>query len=285
MGRVVGCVLLALVAAGCAGSDDPAAVTTTTSAPAVDAAPEPVRGLVAELGTNRLYVVDRAFGLSLRNVGDEPVVVRQAQLASSRFTPLPPSAREVTLQPGGQRFVLPLPYGEVRCEGEPEAAFPVVLVVDDGEELRLEVPEEYEGAVARLHERECKAAEVRERVDITFGDDWAMDGVTISGELRLDQRTPGEPVALDDAVGNVLVTLLLPQAHPVLRVTDDAPSARVRVTISADRCDPHAVAEFKQPYRFLAWVTLGDEEPVPIALDLTGGARAALDALIATCST
>jgi hypothetical protein len=284
MGRVVGFVLLALAAAGCAGSDDPA-VVTTTAAPPVDAAPEPVRGLVAELGTNRLYVVDRAFGLSLRNVGDEPVVVRQAQLASSRFTPLPPSAREVTLQPGGQRFVLPLPYGEARCGGEPEAAFPVVLVVDDGEELRLAVPEEYEGAVARLHERECKAAEVRERVDITFGDDWAMDGITIAGELRLDQRTRGEPVAIDDAVGNVLFTLLLEQAHPVLSVTDDAPSARAPVRISADRCDPHAVAEFKQPHRFLAWVTLGDEEPVPIALDLTGGARAALDALIASCST
>jgi hypothetical protein len=284
MRRVVGSVFLALVVMGCAGDDDPAAVTTT-AAPRIDAAREPVRGLVAELGTNRLYVVDRAFGLSLRNVGDEPVVVRQAQLVSSRFATVPPSAREVTLQPGGQRFVLPLPYGEVRCDGEPEAAFPVVLVVDEGEELRLEVPEEYDGAVARLHARECKAAEVRERVDITFGDAWAMDGITISGELRLDQRTPGEPVAIDDAVGNVLFTLLLEQAHPVLRVTDEAPSARVPVTISADRCDPHAVAEFKQPYRFLAWVTLGDDEPVPIALDLTGGARAALDALIASCST
>ena len=284
MRRVVGTVLLALAAAGCAGSDDVPAATTTEKPPA-ETAPEPVRGLVAELGTNRLYVVDRAFGLSLRNVGDVPVVVRQAQLASSRFETLPPSAREVMLQPGGQRFVLPLPYGEVRCDGEPEAAFPVVLVVDGGEELRLEVPEEYVGAVARLHERECAAAEVRERVDITFGDEWTMDGITISGELRLDQRTPGDPVAIDDAVGNVLFTLVLEQAHPVLSVTDAAPAARVPVIISADRCDPHAVAEFKQPYRFLAWVALGDGEPVPISLDLTGGARAALDALIASCST
>lgn len=279
--------VVALVA-GCAASDDePAATTTTIGAgdTTADDVPEPVDGLVATIGTNRLYVVDRAFGLALRNVGEEPVVVRQAQLTSSRFVVLPPIARDVTLQPGGQRFVLPLPYGEVRCDGEPEEAFPVVLVVDDGEERRLQVPEEYEGAVARLHERECAAAEVRERVDITFGDEWSMDGITISGELRLDQRTPGAPVVVDDAAGNVIFTLVLERAHPVVRVTDDAPSAHVPVTISADRCDPHAVAEFKQPYRFLAWVTIGDADPVPVDLDLTGAARTALDALIASCST
>jgi hypothetical protein len=276
---------VALLAAGCADSDDePAASTTQPPETTVDDEPEPVGGLVATIGTSRLYVVDRAFGLALRNVGDEPIVVRQAQLASNRFAVLPPTEREVTLHPGGQRFVLPLPYGEVRCDGEPEEAFTVVLVVDDGEERRLEVPEEYEGAVARLHQRECAAAEVRERVDITFGDEWTMDGITITGELRLEQRTPGEPVAIDDAVGNVIFTLVLERAHPVLRVTDDAPTARVPVTISADRCDPHAVAEFKQPYRFLAWVAIGDGDPAPVDLDLTGGARAAIDALIASCS-
>ena len=75
-------------------------------------------GIVAEIGTNRLYAVDHALGLALRNLGDVPVKVRQVQLASDQFTTLPITDREVTLQPGGRRFVVPLPYGEVRCDVE-----------------------------------------------------------------------------------------------------------------------------------------------------------------------
>ena len=160
----------------------------------------------------------------------------------------------------------------------------VLVVVDDGEELHLDATEEYAGAVGRLHDRECAAADVLDRVDIAFGDDWTRDGIVISGELRLEQRHAGAPVAIDDAVGNVIFTLVLEQDHPLLRVSDDEPSARVPVRISADRCDPHAVAEFKTPYLFLSWVTVGDGEPVPVPLTLTGGARAALDELIASCS-
>ena len=46
-----------------------------------------------------------------------------------------------------------------------------------------------------------------------------------------------------------------------MAVTDDEPSTSVPVTISADRCDPHAVAEFKRPYVFLSWVAVGDARP------------------------
>jgi hypothetical protein len=85
-------------------------------------------------------------------------------------------------------------------------------------------------------------------------------------------------------VGNVIFTLHLDRQHPVLRVTDDEPSARLPVTISADRCDPHAVAEFKTPYVFRSWLAVGDGRPVPVELVLEGGARTALQELIASCS-
>jgi hypothetical protein len=71
----------------------------------------------------------------------------------------------------------------------------------------------------------------------------------------------------------------------VLEVSDAEPTGSVPVTISADRCDPHAVAEFKTPFLFLSWVAVGEAEPVPVPLELTGGARQALEDLIATCST
>ena len=64
-------------------------------------------------------------------------------------------------------------------------------------------------------------------------------------------------MAVDDARGNVIFTLTVDaESNPILRVTDDEPAARVPVTISADRCDPHAVAEFKRPYVFLSWIAV-----------------------------
>jgi hypothetical protein len=290
MGRVVrlcAWALVVLMTAGCGDTKHASSPSSTLAPPPATTAappPAPVGGLVAELGTNRLFAVNRAFGLVLRNLGEEPVVVRGVQLDSPQFATRPRTERDMTLQPGGRRLVVPLPYGEVRCDGKPEATFGVVVVLDDGEELHLDAPEEYDGAVGRLHDRECAAADVLDRVDITFGDDWTRDGSVISGELSLEQRRSGESVAIDDAVGNVIFTLVLEDAHPVLRVSDNEPTAHVPVTISADRCDPHAVAEFKRPYVFLSWVAIGDGDPVPVELELQGGARAALVDLIAACS-
>jgi hypothetical protein len=281
---VLSSVLLVAAAAGSCtdGADD--ARTSSTAAPTTSAAPEPVAGLVAEIGTNRLYAVDRGLGLALQNVSADPIVIRAMQLASPLFAAEPPTEREVTLAPG-RRLVLALPYGEVRCDDDPGPTFPVDVVLEDGDEVRLDATEEYDGAVARLHQRECAAAAVLDRVDISFGDGWVQEGIEVRGELGLEQRRPGDPVAIDNAVGNVIFTLVLADAHPVLEVSDAAPRASVPVTIRADRCDPHAVAEFKTPFLFLSWVAVGEGEPVPVPLDLTGAPRRALEDLIATCSS
>ena len=44
------------------------------------------------------------------------------------------------LEPGGRRFVLPVAYGEARCDGDPEETFAAVVVLDDGEELKSWLP-------------------------------------------------------------------------------------------------------------------------------------------------
>jgi hypothetical protein len=56
-------------------------VTFTT---AVEA-PKPVDGLVATIGTSRLYALQHAFGVGLQNGGDEPVTVRPIQLNSPLY--------------------------------------------------------------------------------------------------------------------------------------------------------------------------------------------------------
>jgi hypothetical protein len=268
-------------------SDSASSPTEATTTEVVEE-PAPVGGLLATIGTNRLYSLERGFGLGLRNVGDEPVVVRQLQLVSPRFEIVPMVTEEVLLQPDGRRFVLPLPYGEARCDGdagETDAAmFPTLVVVDDGDQLRVPAVEEYSGAVGRLHASECAAADVRERADVRLGDHWTRNGEAVMGELVLEQRRPGNSVSLDDARGSVMFTIRLEgDEAPALRVTDDEPMATVPIEISVARCDPHALAEAKRSFIFLTWVAVGDADPVPVEFEATGAARAALDGLLATC--
>jgi hypothetical protein len=242
-----------------------------------------VGGLVGTVGTNRLYALDGAFGLGLRNLGDEPTVVRQVQLDSPLFEAMPPAAEEVLLQPGGRRFVLPVPYGQARCDNDADETFAAVVVVDDGEELRLPLIEEYPGAVVRLHAHACAAEEVRELVDLRLGDQWTRDGDAVSGELVLEQRRPGPDVAVDGARGSVIFTVQFEGDPPIVRVTDDEPRATAPVVISVALCSSHALAESKRTYQFLTWVTVGDAEPIPVELAPTGAALAALEELFATC--
>lgn len=274
---------------GCGDGDTAPAgarATSTTRALPSTTAPEPVEGLLATVATNRLYVTRHAFGVGLRNVGDASVTVREIRLDSGLYEPAAAGDEQVLLQAGGRRFVVPVPYGEPRCGAEAAETYDVVVVLDDGREVRVPAVEEYPGAIPRVHERECFAVEVHERVDLRLGDEWTQSGVAVSGELLLEQRHAGDPVAIDDARGNVIFTLTVEaEGNPILRVTDDEPAARVPITISADRCDPHAVAEFKRPFVFLSWIAVGDGEPVPVELEATGAARAALEQLIATCST
>jgi hypothetical protein len=266
----------------CADGEDAATPTTaTTTTATTTTVPAPVEGLVATVATNRLYVVDHAFGVGLQNVGAVPVAVQRIRLDSGLFEPADPGDQSVQLQAGGRRFVLPAPYGPPRCGDAAEPSFAVDVVLADGREVHVPATEEFPGAIVRLHERECFTVEVHERVDFRLGDDWTQDGTAIHGELRLEQRHPGDAVAVDDVRGNVIFTV----SADAVRVDDDHPSARVPITISADRCDPHAVAEFKRPYVLLAYVVVGDGEPTAVELEATGAARAAFQALIASCST
>lgn len=283
---VVALALLAACGADGGGAGSPSRPAASTAGPSTTTtAPAPVEGLVATVATNRLHVTRRAFGVGLRNVGGGPVHVQRIRLVSGLFDPAAPGEHSVQLQPGGRRFVLPAPYGAPRCGDGAEPTFAVDVELGDGREVRVPAVEEYEGAILRLHARECFAVEVGERAELRLGDEWTREGVAVTGELRLAQRRRGEAVTVDDVRGNVIFTVVVDGGRSVLRVDDAAPEASVPVTIRADRCDPHAVAEFKRPYVLLAWMVIGAGEPVAVELEATGAARAALQGLIAACST
>jgi hypothetical protein len=289
--RLVGLGLVALGVAGACGSGSEAAPTTSSGPPpppsTTTTVPEPdppVGGLVATVEVSRLFSLQRQHALGLQNVGDQPVRVLAIALETPLFEPAPLTERELVLAPGGRELVMPVPYGAARCGPDPADTFEaVVLVEGTAAPLRMPAPEKHAGAIARLHARECAAVAVREAVDLRFADRWAQEGRSITGELELRQRTPGVEAAVDEVAGSVIFGVELDGGPPVLEVDDDDPTARVRMVVSADRCDPHALIESKKTFVFLAWVRLDGSEPIPVEVEPVGAARAALDDLLSTC--
>jgi hypothetical protein len=276
-----------LLVAACGGQDTEGPASTTAAAPSTTTttttAPAPVGGLVATVEYSRLFSLQRALGLGLRNVGEVPVVVRSFQLESPLFEPAAFAEREVLLPAHGRRLVMPVPFGPARCEGEPEERFGAIVRLADGTELRLDAPEDHAGTLGRQHDRECASRAVQEQVAVVFGDDWEADGLTISGELRLEALVDGADASLDEVVGSVIFRVAIDREAPVLRVGAERALDRVPVTISAQRCDAHALAESKKTFVFLTWVSLGGGEAVPVELHPAGAARAALEGLLDAC--
>lgn len=277
---------LALWVAACSGSSDtaPPPETTATTVTTTTEPPVPVGGLVATIEVSRLFSLQRALALGLQNVGDEPVVVQYIQLETPLFETEPLTAREVLLQPGSRELVMPVPYGPPVCEGDPSVdSFTAVAVVEGGRELRMKAPEKNAGGIGRLHARECAAEQVREAVDLHFGEAWRADGRSIAGELVLEQLQGGTSADVDEMAGTVIFGVTVDASAPVLQVSDDQPVDVAPVTVSADRCDPHALIESKKTFVFLAWISVDGAEPVPVEVRPTGSARAALDQLLASC--
>ena len=258
--------------------------TTTTTPAAAFVQPAAVSGMLATIEISRLFSLDRALALGLQNVGAEPRQVVQIRLESPLFEVVAPTDRSVLLLPGGRELVMPVPFGPSRCAGAPaDDTFAAVVGFDDGTELRLEAPERHAGGIGRLHARECAAADLLDQADLRFGDAWTQDGRAVTGELVLERRRLGPPVTVEEMAGTVIFGLGVDRDPPILRVTDDEPIDSVLVVVSAERCDPHALIEAKKAFVFLAWVQLDGSEPIPIEVQPEGAARAALDALLATC--
>ncbi|MGV3757976.1 MAG: hypothetical protein ACO1PW_00340 [Actinomycetota bacterium] len=236
---------------------------------------------MATIDVNRMFALQRAHGLGLRNVGDEVRTVVAVGLESPLYERAAMDEREVVLRPGARQLVMPVPYGTARCEGDPEVAFTAVVRFADGTELRVPAAEGNEGTLARLHAKECAAAAVAESVELR-ADDWVRAGSTATGSLTLVAQRPGVEADVTELAGNVIFSL-----HPAegasLRLAAGEEEATIEVVLRAERCDQHALAEVKRPFVFGAWVALGDAEPALVELHPTGAALAAVQEIFATC--
>ena len=183
----------------------------------------------------------------------------------------------------GGHVAMPLPFGEPRCDEDGDE--PSVLVAEvDGEELQVALEERPSNLLAALHESECAAAAVLADVEIRLGDAREpTETRTVAGELEVTQREEGVTATVEEVHGNVIFTVRTDETEPPVEVSDDQPSSATGVAITASRCDPHALIEYKRTFIFTASVRVGDDEPVAVDVEAEGGARRVFEDLLTSC--
>jgi hypothetical protein len=226
----------------------------------------------------------------MRSNAAEEREIGAIQLESQLFEPVEPEARNARVPPAGRPVVMGLPFGTVRCGGgngggaqEDNAA--VLLADVDGHDVRVPIEQRPNDLLVQLHGAECAAAAVLADVDVRLGDTWRpTEPRTLEGDLDISQRRDGAEATVQTVEGNVIFTVSAATASPrVLAVSDEHPTASAPIAITASRCDPHALIEYKRTFIFTASIQLGDDEPARVDIKAEGAARRALEDLLTSC--
>lgn len=269
--------LVLLVACGDATAEpdataDPAgsSIVTTTTEPEV---PLPTGVLFGVPTQNREDPAKGQFQVQLHNDTDGRYDLTSVQFRWAGYTT--PVVERTAVIVGGQTVDLPVPFPGATCAGDGTiATMPsldeatVLLGLADGTEVTMPVVDQFHLA-RRLYLEDCE----RQMIDAQVGIEWIdlheeeFDGRPVTaGSLRLTRRTgtgtvtvhsvsntvPYEFVAVDTAAG-----------EPVAVLPDGVDEVSVPVRFLESRCDPHALAEVKQPTKFIAQITLGDGSAHP----------------------
>ena len=281
--RRTAALLVALVCAGC-GAEASSAAGSSSAAPSSAAAPTsvalrtgppvpPVPGITAEAVENR---TDRAAGgqvqVRVGATGPEPFSVTSVAIDSPGFAPLPAVPVTASFVPG-RRIDLPTPYGDPVCDTAAEPAAARLTVVRPSgavEELRVPLAAE---VLTGIHQRLCAAVAVEALVTVTLAD-LAAEGDTLTGRLVLTRGGDDAPTVTATRVeGNVLYAA---EAELPLELAAGQDEASTAITFRTARCDPHALAETKQPYLMPLGVTVDGGEEVVLDLPLDDAQRGLL---------
>lgn len=263
MRRCVLALFLPVVAAGCGGGEG-----TTAAAPVVEP-PDAPADVVVTVERSRLFEQQRTLAVTVENRGPDRVSLVDPWLDSGRHAVVDAPSRVVTVD-AGRRLTFPLPYGAARCGDVGDVV--TVHAEIEGSPARFEAP--VTDPIAGAHGRECAAERARAAVELDFADDWTVDGAVASGTLTV--RSTGPDVAVVDV--RTAIVFVASTRSPLPASSD------VRLVISAQRCDVHALIESKKTFTVAVHVRVGDERPVPVEIVADDGpVRAALDQALAAC--
>jgi hypothetical protein len=272
-----GAVVAVLLAVGACspGADDPTvAEESLDPLPTVREPAQPVAGIEAEAVQLR---TDAAAGgrIQVRITASDTFTVTSVALDSPGFAPVRPSELTAEFVPG-RVIDLRTPFGRAQCEVEPEPASARLTVVRPGSE-----PEEVEVPLAaavlkQIHTEECLEQALTQEVTVEVAG-LRDDGDGLAGSLVLVRRSGAREAQVIDLRRSVLMAV---EADLPLTLAADAPDAETALRFTPATCEPHVLAETKQPYLFPVTVRAGDAEPVTIDLPIPDDVRSQLQALV-----
>ncbi len=273
---------LALLCVGCSGTDggaaagdeEPAAPATTSAAPALP----PVPGIEAEVVRHRTDVpVPGRVHVRVTDTGDQPFTVTAVAVDAPGFAPLPPTALTAAFEPG-RTIDLRTAYGTPDCaapSGPPAARLTVARPDGTVEELRVPLGGDDLDVV---HREACAAAGVLAVAGIGLTG-LAAAGDTVTGSVVLTRAGDDDrAVAVLDARRSVLVDVAVEELPLELGPGEERASAEVVFTPAS--CEPHVLAETKQPFLFPLAVAVGEAEPVTVPLPVDTAQQALLQDLL-----
>ncbi|MGY1651188.1 hypothetical protein [Geodermatophilus sp. SYSU D01119] len=252
------------------------AVPSSPAAPSSGPAVPPVDGIEAEAVELR---TDAAVGgqvqVRVTDTGAGPFTVTAVAIDSPGFAPLPDRPVEAAFVPG-RVIDLPAPYGDAVCTAAVEpAAARLAAVRPDGRSEVLRVPLAAADLV-RIHADTCAAQAALAVAGLTVTG-LTLDGDAVTGALALTRGGDDErAVTLTRLDGNVLYDVA---ADLPATLGEGVDEREVGLEFTTARCDPHALAEVKQPYLFVLGVQVDGEDEVTVDLPLDQAQRDVLFAL------
>lgn len=239
--------------------------TTTTSEPELEL---PTGVLVAVPQQNREDPAKQQFQVEIVNGTRERFDVSSVQFVWEGYT-TPVSERD-SIVVGGQTIDFPVPFPGATCVGDgtidtmpPLDTAVVRLGSPDGSVRDVPVVDRWHLA-RKLYLEDC----LRQRIDEAVTIEWAdlheeeYEGRPITaGVLRLTRGTGEGEIRIEEVSGTIpysfeAVDTAVGETVAVLPA--DESTVEVPIRFVESRCDPHALAEVKQPHKFVAQVDLGD---------------------------
>ncbi|MDQ6642122.1 MAG: hypothetical protein M3Y66_06480 [Actinomycetota bacterium] len=276
--------LLAVVAAGCAGgqrlpavqpsaSDSSSAISSATS----EAPPAPGVHLSFiqqrfDEGTNRAQV-------RVINNTSRIVHVRKVGVVWPGFpTGLQPMDYPV---PGGLTIDLRYFLPRADCSAQAGTAAEYAVVTTTRGRILQPMPADGRRFLTRLWRTTCNARRIRHAASISYGDSWSEEGTglkaVLHGRLVLTRRDDREAVTVDQVQGSVLFALKTPGGTMLPR---DASEVSLPLDISPGRCDQHGRSQSTQSFLFRVWVKLGNGHSLAQVAEPTKGQQERLLAFL-----
>ena len=287
---VVGRASLALLVlvAGCGVDDTSTTSTSIETTTTVSELADPTEWLHLTLRYSpRHSLGKRRLDVVTTNEGPTEIMVTAIALRTDHFEELPPEIKTSQIQ-AGSTVAVKTDFGQIADCSSPgpfAASVVIELVVGaSGPVQQVEIPVDA-APLDVIRTSDCNSLLLAEAADVSFGEDWTVDGTSVNTELVVSRVQSIEALTVASVRGMILFGMdtLTPTAGVVAVLGPDDDVVRIPVRLTLARCDVHAVSQAPDGYSFRVWVAVGESEPILTTVVAHDQLQAQLESLVLEC--